>query len=314
MRRLSHSEMKMFSRCKRKWWLRAYRNLEPQREKKSGAAALGTRVHSALEIMYDQSDDAALAWLDSELERDLIAFPEQEKEIRADADKARAMVEGYIEWASEEGSDEDLELIGSEQKVATPLPGIEGVELIAKLDQRVKRISTGERLFRDFKTVDDFSRVGQLAKDTQMKHYHLLEFLMLAAEHEDIPAEQLDAERTGGALYTMLRKVKRTARAKPPFFMEVEVRHNLDTLRAYYKHVAAVAAEIIWTERRLAEGADPLTIVYPNPTRDCSWDCEFEPVCTMFDDGSDAEGMVERIYFVGDHLSRYADEAPTEGS
>lgn len=305
-RKLSHSEIKLWQRCRRKWWLRAYRNLEPLVEKKHGAASLGTRVHEALNVMYEAGNDAALATLDASIEADCEEYPEQAEEIRKEGDKARAMVEGYIEWAAEQGTDEDLEVISSETAVEVRMPGIEGLTLVGKMDQRVRRRSTGERLFRDYKTVDDFSRVRLLPLDTQMKHYHLLEFLTLI-EETGLPPDDLEEQRTGGGLYTMLRKVKRTARAKPPFYMEETVRHNLDTLRAYYHHVAAVAAEIVWAERRLAEGMDPRSVAVPNPTRDCSWDCEFLAVCSMFDDGSDAEGMVESIYKVGDHMARYKD-------
>lgn len=34
---------------------------------------------------------------------------------------------------------------------------------------------------------------------------------------------------------------------------------------------------------------DPGLPMYPNPTRDCAWDCQFKAACMMMDDGSDAE-------------------------
>lgn len=306
MRRLSHSEMKMWQRCRRKWWLSSYRNLVPLQEKKSGAAALGTRVHEALEVMYEVSDDAALATLAAGIEADAAAFPEQADQIRKDGDMAMAMVEGYIQWSAEDGVDQDLEIIDVEAKIAVKLPD-SPVTLVGKLDQRARRKSDGARVFVDHKTVDDFSRVALLKQDTQMKHYHLMEFLKLL--EEGVPPEEAVEVRTGGAYYNMLRKVKRTGRAKPPFYMREYVGHNMDDLRSYFFHVWAVAAEIIEAELALDAGQDHHLVAYPNPTRDCSWDCDFQAVCPMFDDGSDAEGMVEMIYRKGNYMSRYDDDS-----
>ena len=295
IRYITNSELKTFRRCKRQWWLGNYRGLQLARESVTGAASLGSRVHRALELVYSSDVESAIADFHATVEADVARCPEQEKDIRADADMALAMIEGYLEWASEEGEDEDYELIEPESTLEVDLPGFPGVRLIGKLDQRVRRISTGERLFRDFKTVQDFSRVGLLHLDTQMKHYHLLERL-----HDP------DA-RTGGALYTMIRRVKRTAKAKPPFFMNVPVRHNEIDLSNYFKQVVQEVSEILALEQHIAAGHDPVTTAYPNPTRDCSWDCDFLPVCGLFNDGSDAEGLVSSLYVAGDHLSRYSD-------
>lgn len=301
MRRVSHSEVKMFQRCRRKWWLTHYRRLQPLAEKKAGAAALGTRVHEALEVLYEVGAEPALAHLEAAINADADEFPEQADAIRKDGDLALAMVEGYVEWTAETGEDEDIELVETESTAAVAHPELEGVELVGKLDQRIRRISTSERMFLDHKTVDDFSRVGLLHQDTQMKQYHLLEYLEMKAEGADA-----EHERTGGALYNMLRKVKRTGRAKPPFYMRVEVRHNLTTLRHYYAHVTAVIREILSTEKALDAEQSPAEVAYPNPTRDCSWDCEFLTVCGQFDDGSDVEGTVSLIYREGDPMARYS--------
>lgn len=294
MRRITHSELKTFRRCKRKWWLSVHRELRLKKEQRYGPMASGNRVHRWLELHYELGADAAVLDFEASIEADLADFPDQAEAIGKDAELVRAMVEGYLEWAAEEGIDEDLELVEPEATLEVPLRGLD-VLLIGKLDQRFIRRSTGERMFRDYKTVADFSRVGQLPLDTQMKHYHLLERL----SDPDV--------RTGGAMYTMIRRVKRSARAKPPFFMNVEVRHNDETLRTYYHQVYTEVEEILELERWLKQGASAARIAYPNPTNDCSWDCDFRPVCPMFDDGSDAEGLASVLYEAGDYLSRYSD-------
>lgn len=298
MRRLTQSELRTFKRCRRKWWLQYQRRLRLQREKTTGAAPLGTRVHDALEALYASGHDTEAMWahLNGAYDRAVAESPEDEAELRKEHDLARAMLEGYVEWLAETGADEDLELIAAEEAVEVPFSDVldERVVLLGKLDQRVRRISTGERMFMDHKTVDDFSRVSLLALDEQMMHYHLLEHLKLIDEGKDP-----DEERTGGGIFNMLRKVKRTSRAKPPFYMRSEVRHNKTNLRAYWARVYATVADMITVERVGFDAA------YPNPTRDCSWDCPFLPICPMFDDGSDVEGVIEMFYDEGNPLERY---------
>jgi len=41
---------------------------------------------------------------------------------------------------------------------------------------------------------------------------------------------------------------------------------------------------------------DPNLSLYPNPTRDCSWDCQFRAPCLSMDDGSDYSYMLESEY------------------
>lgn len=295
MRLVTHSELKTFRRCKRKWWLANHREMRLKKEQKYGPMSSGNRVHRWLEVHYEHGPEVAVMDFEASIEADVLEYPEQAEAINKDADLVRAMVEGYLEWSAEEGLDEDLELVEPEAVLEVPLPGLD-VLLIAKLDQRFVRRSTGERMFRDYKTVNDFSRVSMLPQDTQMKHYNLLERLA----DPDV--------RTGGAMYTMIRRVKRTARAKPPFFMNIEVRHNDQALRTYFHQVYTEVEEILQLEAWLTQGASAPGCAYPNPTNDCTWDCDFRPVCPMFDDGSDAEGMLSLLYESKDSLERYGSD------
>jgi hypothetical protein len=296
-RYVTNSELKTYRECRRKWWLSIHRQLQLKREKMYGPAASGTRVHRYMEVFYRDGDVAAETDFESNAEYDCAEYPEQAENIRKDVDLARVMIDGYLEWAAEEGEDEDYELVAPEARIEVALPGFEeqDVRLIGKLDQRVLKRSSNEEMFRDFKTVNDFSKIPLLPIDTQMKHYSLL--LRLADK----------AARVGGGLYTMIRRSKRTARAKPPFFMNAEVRHNDTALRTYLHQVQQQVKEILALEAELAAGADAVALCYPNPTNDCSWKCEFLPVCSMFDDGSDAEGLTSVLYETGVYLSRYSD-------
>jgi len=43
----------------------------------------------------------------------------------------------------------------------------------------------------------------------------------------------------------------------------------------------------------LHEMLDPNLPIYPNPTRDCNWDCPFSPISQAMDDGSDFDYLLE---------------------
>lgn len=294
----TQSELKTYKRCRRKWYLTYVRQLRIRREKATGAMAIGNRVHTALELLYEHDHDTALMWADfnARAEADLLEAEEHERrDLEKDIDKCRAMLEGYCEWLEETGIDEDYEVIGTEEKVSVPFDvGGTPVRLLGKLDQRVRSRSTGEMKSLDHKTVDDFSRVALLPLDEQLLHYHLIERFLLP-----------EGERSSGGVINMLRKVKRTGNAKPPFYMREEIRHNDATLRAYHARVWHEIRDILELEDEIRDTGSH-DAAYPNPTRDCTWDCPFFRVCAEFDDGSDIEAMLGLIYEVGDPLARYA--------
>lgn len=300
IRQVSNSELRSFKECRRRWYLGYVRRLK-KNSKELGAASLGTRVHNALAAFYDPDgggEDAMWAVFQAQEERDTQAFEEageDTKQLRKEIDLARAMVEGYVEWLADEGADRDLEVVAVEQtvEVASPHPG---VNLVAKLDVQVRRISDGMRMFMDHKTVQDFTTpVKTIHLDEQMLEYHLIERML-----------QVD-EPTAGAIYNMLRKVKRTGRAKPPFYARHEVYHGDEELRSFYNRVYGVIRDMLTVEAELLQGADHRVVAYPTPTRDCSWKCEFFSVCPMFDDGSSAEDVLELGYHEGDPYARYED-------
>lgn len=315
---LSNSEVADWNRCRRRWWLTWFRELQLAVPDITSARSTGNRVHRALAAWYvpegqdrvDPRDALERAIVEdwTALTADSQLSDEQLSHLAstyADATALeRAMVEGYFEWLTETGADVNFEVIASETALShdlmvdmrdgTELP----VRLLAKLDVRVKRVSDGARLFVDHKTVQNFAEPRKtLHMDPQMLHYHLLEFLN-TAEGE---------ERCDAALYNMLRKVKRSAQAKPPFFDRIEQHHNVHEIKSYRKRVLGAARDIMQAERALAAGADHLEIAYPTPGRDCSFMCDFFAICPMFDDGSRVEDAISSLYRTGDPLARYGD-------
>ena len=52
--RISNSEIQTFKDCRRKWWLSYYRRLKPKSANMTGALALGSRIHEALDMYYSK--------------------------------------------------------------------------------------------------------------------------------------------------------------------------------------------------------------------------------------------------------------------
>lgn len=306
--RVSNSELRTFKRCRRKWWLAYNRKLEPGYRELVGARSVGTRVHFALASYYSGSwdiDEALSTYKESAAyDRELLLEQDPLNDLRkfeSEVELGLIMLEGYFDWLGESGIDMGLTVIAAETPIEAPLKGIDNVNLRGKLDLRVQREFDGARLFLDHKTVGSLQQAnGTIIQDEQMLTYHLLEKLEAFAIGDE------SGERTDGGLYNMLRKVKRTATAKPPFYDRIEVRHNDTELRNFYVRITGEVRRILEAEQALADGVDHHYVVPPNPTRDCSWDCDFYKMCPMLDDGSRAEDFLRDNFAIGDPDARYA--------
>lgn len=321
--KISNSEVQTFKHCRRRWWLSWYRGLTSGRETVNSAASTGGRIHEALAAYYvpdgevpgdpvavlraAQDRDAAILSLqtlsafDEEAERFLL---EQEVELFKAFDLERAMITGYLEWLAESGADADLEVVASEQYVETALemPEATGVTvpvlLIGKLDTKIVKHDLNTQLFMDHKTVGTLYP-PMLGLNQQMLHYHLIEWLN---------SDEGEA-RCAGALYNMLRKVKRTRASKPPYFRRQGIPHNRYELEAYQDKMIGTMEDIWFVHERLKHGANHQLTVYPTPSRDCTWICPFSKVCRMFDDGSRVEAALEAGYIRQDPYTYYERKA-----
>ena|SRR6478735_916890 len=321
VRRISNSELQTYKECKRKWWLGWYRGLRFNTEAPVELKHTGDRVHRALEPWYVpegqpqvdprealerviQEDRAALyAKLGADGYDDPEDHPDWIKLVKAN-DLERIMVEGYIQWLEETGEDENLKIIASETYVEAPLhgsypQGTNEIRIVGKLDVRAERRSDGVRTFIDHKTKAAFPPLDELQRDEQMQFYELLEELVILGEESD--------ERCAGALFNVLRRVKRTANAKPPFYGRTPVMHNKHVRSAFLRRTRATVTDMQVTERLLDAGRHHLDVVDARPSGDCGWKCPFAAICTMFDDGSRVEDLLDRFYVAGDPLHYYGD-------
>jgi hypothetical protein len=296
--RVSNSEIQTFKDCRRKWYFAYYRRLKPKKVKVSGALALGTRVHEALDRHYTSGVDLVKEY--TKLLQTDIEIAEDNwldvSEVESEGELGRRMLEGYEEWVAEEGIDSDLDMISTEEVLSMPMLGGE-VELQGKLDMRVRRKVDGVRMFRDFKTVAQFSSIEQTAQiNEQVLTYMLLE----AAQNKE------SGERSEGGIFTMLKKVKRSGNARPPFYKQFEVRHNQFTLRNFWEHINGVLGDLMNVKKALDAGTSHHFVAYPRPSGDCTWKCPFYAICPMADDGSGVEDAIKELYVESDPYDYYA--------
>lgn len=300
---LSHSQLKSFAMCRRRWWLAWHLGWTLRDELPTGVVHVGSHVHLALEGWYGYRLDPlqVLRWSYDDV---IAQRPEHTQQLQKDYDLAEAMIDGFMSWAAAEGIDAGLEVIATEHEVSYPLelPDELGpVILRAKLDQLVRRESDGRLLFRDWKTVGGFEKAHALLLDQQMRFYALLQGLI----HRD------GRQRADGALYVMLKRSKRTARAAGPFYQQLEISYNRYDLNSTYLRALSIASDIVETTRDLTgeprrrHAADPRFSCPPNPTDFCSWGCQFFQICHMFDDGSRVADALAAEYVQADPLRYY---------
>lgn len=304
--RLTNSEMRAFRRCRRKWWLSYHRGLVPRTDDAPLAPRrVGTIVHDALAAYYERGDDPVKVVLDGH-EKRLAEYGEFfVKEVTRETALCEAMITGYLDWLAESGADSEMDVIGAERAAEAPLGdgAPEGSTVLAKLDAVVDHKPTGQKLAFEFKTVADLSTpLALLRIDSQFRTEHLVRFLLQL--RDGATAEEAITD-CSGVLWRGLRRVKRTVTAKPPFYREEIVRHNIEELRNHWRHVVSTALEIDRAQTELDSGRDPHLVAPPNPVKDCKWDCEFFNVCPMFDDGSRVEEALAANFDVRDPLERY---------
>lgn len=316
IRLVSNSEVQTAKDCPRKWWLAWHRGLHPRRRAVDGVRDTGTRIHVALAEHYDPTSEVdPLDALQSTQNVDRNTFLTQFDGVPIDEtalhklesqfDLEHAMVEGYLEWVEQTGVDSQLEVIAAETYVEVDFGDQDAnvaawgtpVKLIGKLDAQARSTITGSVRFIDLKT-GDFPNGWLLRLNQQMLHYMVILWLQTG--------KPID-----GALYTTLRRVKRTRAAKPPFYRRDVVEHNVHELVNYQAQLTGVISRIVQTERLLESGTSHHVAAPPRPSRDCTWKCEFFQVCPLFDDGSRVEAAIAEHYEVGSPLDYYGGREKT---
>jgi hypothetical protein len=127
----------------------------------------------------------------------------------------------------------------------------------------------------------------------------VMTYMLLEATKAD------ESNRSEGGIFTMLKKVRRTASAKPPFYDQIEIRHNVFTLRSFWNRIHGAIGDLMRVRTALDAGEAHSFVAYPTASRDCKWKCQFFAICPMFDDGSAAEQALSEMYEESDPYAYY---------
>jgi hypothetical protein len=302
---ISNSEIQTFKSDKRRWYLGNYLGLAKNEKSEVGPLPLGTRIHDSLEQYYLTGDNPVdvynrLQRADNErfIATSEALMEDMVKKFNDESELGRVMLEGYMDWMDEENPDSHLEIVGAEKKLEYRLTEFNPrVQLVGKVDLQVRRLEDDSRATLDHKSAVQFT--------DYYKYAHMSEQLMMYTMLERLNPDEGNT-RVDGGIYNLLKKVKRSARAKPPFYERIDVRFNEKTMDAFWIRTLGTIRDIMVARDALDNGADHRYICYPNP----SWDWKtgsspFFPVYSMLDDGSNVEAYLEENFHQVNPNARY---------
>jgi hypothetical protein len=144
-------------------------------------------------------------------------------------------------------------------------------------------------------TVQGFdSVISLLPMNEQSRHYAVIQ----RRNNPDRPIQ--------GSIWNMLRKVKRTATAKPPFYLRSDIAWSDKQLAVFWHRLHGEITVLLELQAALDAGADHQEVAYPTPSNDCTWRCPFYAVCPHMDDPrTDSESLIDVMYVQWNPLERY---------
>jgi hypothetical protein len=285
------SELMCFRKCRRSWMHRYYLKLDKPGGREyppssSGALEIGTVVDLAFREFYFSGTDMIDAV--RRIRDEHVAEVNAPNDGTWEWDKkvysfALRMVEGYMEWLDETGADAGEITVGVELELSAHIPDTD-VNLHVHIDRLIYDTTWDEWIIDDTKTVDTLAKAETFEIDDQ-----LLTYAWVVREALGIDVRRLR--------HTMLRRVKRTGTAKPPFYGREAIEVNPDRLERHVQHLQGLANDLMFAVLSLNVSEDEHhRVAYPSPSRDCSWWCPAYSICVAHDDGSDINGLRDTLY------------------
>lgn len=188
----------------------------------------------------------------------------------------RAMTTNYVDWLGE-GNDVGVKVLAVEHEWEQQVPGT-GHSIYGMIDVALYDDLLPGDVIRDNKSVADFSKPPQ-AVDFQLRTYAWAWW----RETGVVPRR---------AEHLMMKRVLGTGNAKRPFFEPYSIPINAHILRAHQAQLVERVQEV--AEFRILRADNPR--LWPNPTKDCSWRCDYQVVCPMVDNGMDWEDVLEQEF------------------
>lgn len=297
IRRIRQSQLTQFRECRRKWSLEYVQGLELDRQpgQTKGARDLGTLVHKFAETYYAGGDWRETLQLEQLELKDLGAWSDEWLEHFT---LAEIMFEGYVQWLASEAADAHKSVLFVEPQLEYPMGTFHGDEVI--LTGKPDLVLHDD--IADIVEVVDTKTTGKMESaiihGSQLKTYALLLKLVHGID-------------VGLGVTNQLRKVKRTARANPPFYQRAELFINEEMLRHHYSNIVGQLDEMVelmqyWEQEGMSDRTAYDRRFYPNPTALCPNRCDYLPICKALDAGGTGHEHIIRIHY------RHKPETPHE--
>lgn len=262
---VSNSRLACFRRCPRKYEYRYVDQLTAN--DKAPALMLGSLVHESLAEFYSLENNdkdvnvrasMAMAMYDNkvaEAATEVLSAGGDSERFDKDSFMGRQMLKYYFE---EVAPNDDFTPVASELKVEVRVPNPNGkfswCTFIGYVDAIVER--DGRLYILEHKTAKTLD-TKHLITDTQVTQY--------------IWALRQMGYDVCGVYYNILRKCDPySARTKAPYHYREAVYRN--------EREVEECGRQLYNQYMAMKHADRYGF-YCNPTRDCSWDCEYRPIC-----------------------------------
>jgi len=318
------SERRDFKRCQTRWWWSWREGLKATEEAK--ALWFGTGIHLALEHHYGpgglkRGKNMVKVWRDYAKDMSMVTMSngralqnsEDSPEYVKAYDLGVAMLEGYLDHY---GNDEHMHVIAVELPFQMIIPALRGdgdaCIYAGKWDilYRDLRYDGEPMTLGDHKTAADLS-TKHLTLDDQAGSYWALGTQFMRAKGILGPKESIrtieynilrkylppvDDRPTNAAGESLNQDGSVSKRQPKPLSYRFHRERVHRTPRERATQINSIAKEVLQMEPLRG---DP-ELLTKNPTRDCSWDCQFFDMCEMQERQSDWEEFKQVAFRVQD--------------
>lgn len=301
---MRNSERATYRRCRLKWDWSYNQRLEPPRPK--GALSFGRLVHAALEAYYPpgiKRGPHPAKTFEQLYEADAKQFSQWDEEgNRIDAlELGIAMLTTYVQ---EYGKDDHIEILLPEMTMQVDVFDRQGNYICtwvgtadaAYRNRSTKRIGLLEH--KTAKTIEEDLRVNTGYGEQGLSYWWAADLffhnegLLKPDQHLDHVLfnwlrKSLPDDRPVNEAGHRLNKDGTVSKRQPkPLLHRFALEFGPNELASINQRIRAEA----WEMAQVRAGKLP---VYKNPTKDCSWECQFKEACELHEMGSDYESVLE---------------------
>jgi hypothetical protein len=326
--------------CLRKWYLSSslQRNLEPTRM--NPTFWFGRGLHYGLDQYHGYQKDPVTGFLrfvqfslDQYVEKTGLPVWDTDKHNLKDmVQLGRGMLLHYQDWDSSPDrpqlSIEPFKVIATEQSFRIPLedvrPTKEQVYYTGRFDGIVQD-KFGDYWLLEHKGYKAFDE-NKLILDDQVSSYIwaaqklygiTIKGVIYNVLRKKLPAVSLEPMKKGGLSVAANQDTTYEAYRANLDYLGIDrmsyqdflysLKHEKGNMFFHRSQVTRSQAEIKNVEQQIYDEAYMMLyhgdIIYPNPTRDCSWSCDFTSVCLLMQDDGDYEQLLAEQYQIHDKSS-----------